>query len=139
MGDLAEGAFESAYPGKTESFGWNRPSVPMSGMSDFIKHQPDKYLHTSEGGYLVEVVGCGRDGLVKFRVTKLETLFFWHLFQPLRIYVWNSHKQEGVLVEWDDFREMLWASAVENGVKAFPSDGNRYVPVRFNDLKAVAV
>lgn len=111
----------------------------MRSMSDFIKHQPDFYQHTPEGGYLVEVVGCGRDGLLKFRITKLETLFFWHLLQPVRIFAWNSAKEKGALVEWDTFRELLWESAVERGVKAFASDGNRYIEIKFTDLEAASL
>lgn len=108
-------------------------------MARAIRHQPDCYLHLDDAGYLVECVGCGRDGLIKFRTDKIETLPLWETIQPVLIWAWRSTTKTGYLVKWEDFRTLWWRSAQESGVKAFSSDGNQYVEVRHADLARVAL
>lgn len=139
MGDASEQALAAHFPGKVEPFGWNRPNVTMARMAATIRHQPDAYLDTPEGGYLVECVGCGRDGKVKFRSDKIEALALWQTIQPVRIWAWRSTTKLGYLVEWADFRKLWWAAAHANGVLAFAVDNNLYVEVPHADLAAVAL
>lgn len=103
----------------------------MSEMSDEIKHLPDFY--TSKG-YLVEVIGCGKDRIAKFRTSKFRALdTFWREVQPLAIFVWNSTYKTWVLVFWPEFSKAYIESIDEHGVKEF-HDGNKYVPLKLDRL-----
>lgn len=139
MGDPSELALAEAFPGKVEVFGWNRPAVSMARMAAAIRHQPDAYLDQPEGGYLVECVGCGRDGKIKFRSDKIEALALWQTIQPVRIWAWRSTTKTGYLVEWSDFRRLWWAAAHATGVAAFANDNNLYAEVLHDDLAPLDV
>ncbi len=133
LGDQAEAAYEAALPlGKSVRFGWDRPPVTMAKMSEPIKHLPDYYAGS---GYLVEVVGCGRDKTLKFRTSKLSALEVWHAIQPVYIFVYNSHLKRWALVYWDEFVGIYQQAVDKNGVKEFSSDGNTYVPIPFDWLE----
>lgn len=100
-------------------------------MSDALKHQPDYY----SGGYLVEVVGCGNDRTLKFRTSKAASMDVWHeAIQPVAIFIYNSTEDEYACLEWSEFKELYDLAEGANGVQAFSSDGNTYVPISFEDL-----
>jgi hypothetical protein len=138
MGDASEGALLAAFPGKVEQFGWNRPAVSMARMARVVRHQPDLYLDLEGTGYLVEAIGCGQDGTLKFRADKVDTLPLWETIQPLLIWAWRSTTKVGYLVKWEDFRLLWWASARDNGLKAF-NEGNLYAEVKHAALKDLDV
>lgn len=131
LGDIAESVYLNVAPlGKSERLGWRRPQVSMKKMSLELKHMPDFYADTGE---LVEVVGCGKDHTLKFKVSKRRALDTWHTMQTVVIFVWNSDLEEWVVVEWDAFK----ALAVAAPVKEF-HDGNKYTPLSWKALKQVA-
>lgn len=139
LGDIAEGAFEKAAPlGAAIRFGWDRPNVTMRHMSTAIKHLPDYY---TGAGYLVEVVGCGRDDTLKFRTSKYEALQQWHRIQPVQVFVYNSSRKEFVLIPWPQFRFVYRAALKDNGGEpaAFENDGNTFVPIAWDRLVAKGI
>lgn len=95
-------------------------------MSDTLKHLPDYY---AGDGYLVEVVGCGRDRTLKFRTTKVNALQVWHAIQPVYIFVYHSTTRTWVLVYWEEFLDIYAAAKRQFKVQKFSSDGNEYVPI----------
>lgn len=128
MGDEAEGVFEEVSPlGKFERLGWNRPSVSMKAMSDFIKHMPDYY---TSSGHVVEVMGCGTDGVLKLKLSKWEGLKQWNQYQPLMLFVWNSFEKKWALIQWPQLKSLV-QRARSAGVEAFQNDGNEYFPIQW--------
>lgn len=136
LGDQAEKVFEEASPlGAWEINGWRRPKVSMRWMTEPMKASPDFY----SGGYLVEVVGCGSDKILKFRESKREALDVWHKhIQDVAVFVYNSKLEEWWLVEWPVFRKLWDKVARADGVKEFSSDGNRYAGIAVDLIAEVA-
>jgi hypothetical protein len=131
LGDVAESIYLNVAPlGKSERLGWRRPQVSMRKMGLELKHLPDFYADTGE---LVEVVGCGKDKVLKFKVSKKKALETWHAIQPVVVFAWNSHLEEWVVVEWDTFRSLCRTKDISSF-----NDGNRYYPIAWDDLKKVA-
>lgn len=129
MGDISEQMFEAIAPlGKWERFGWNRPSLTMTHMSEFIRHKPDYYTQI---GYLVECAGLGRDGVYKLKLTKYEALKAWNKHQEVRLFLWNSSMSEWVLLSWDQVKSLV-GKARKAGVKAFENDGNEYYAIQWS-------
>jgi hypothetical protein len=128
LGDMAEGVFEAISPyGRWERFGWNRPqNVTMRHMAPFVRHAPDYYTQT---GVLVEVMGCGKDNLVKLKVDKYEALKTWNrVANPVALFLWNSSEREWAVLEWDDIKR-LFNKAKRKGVLEFEPDKNKYVAI----------
>jgi hypothetical protein len=127
MGDEAEGIYKEVEPlGKSQRLGWRRPKVAMSRMTDTLKHLPDFY---ADSGYLVEVVGLGRDGILKIKLSKYEALKEWAKVQAVVLFVWNSSERQWLVLGWDDVKRLV-AKARNAGIEAF-NDGNEYYPVQW--------
>ena len=131
MGDVSEQMFEAIAPlGKWERYGWNRPSVTMSNMTEKTRHKPDYYVQI---GYLVECAGLGRDGIYKLKLSKFEALKLWHKWdQPVMLFLWNSSLSEWVLLDWPQVKKLVGRAKREVGVKAFENDGNEYYPISWD-------
>lgn len=126
MGDMAEGMFENIAPlGKWERFGWNRPNLTMTHMTDFIRHSPDYYTQI---GYLVECAGLGHDGIYKLKLTKYEALKQWNKLQGVKLFLWNSSRSEWAILDWDEVKRLVH-KARKKGIEAFENDGNEYFPI----------
>lgn len=135
MGDTAEAIYTQVQPlGKSEPFGWRRPKVTMSNMSNITKNMPDFYAGS---GYLVEVMGCGRDLVLKLKVNKYEALKDWNRIQETTLFVWNSSLRDWVLLDWDGIKKVV-AVGRKNGVKYF-HDGPAYLPIGWSALVEVSV
>lgn len=125
MGDTAEAIYNQVLPiGRSETFGWRRPKTTMKNMTPMIKHMPDFYAGS---GYLVEVMGCGRDLTLKLKLEKYESLKAWNKVQPVTLFVWNSHHRDWFLLDWDGLKKAV-AQGRAAGVKAF-HDGPEYWPI----------
>jgi hypothetical protein len=140
MGDAAEAVYEAVHPlGKTVRYGWRRPGISMQKMSTVIRHAPDYY---AEAGYWVEVMGCGRDGILKsLKVDKWEALKKWKQFArvagvDLVLFVWNSHREEYVVLAWDEIKKLI-TKAKRKGIEEF-HDGNKYYPIDWEWIVEVA-
>lgn len=134
MGDEAEGVFEKVEPFGPlwDRNGWNRPRSGMKGMSLELRTKPDYYVN----GLLVEVMGLGRDGILKLKLDKWEGLKFWNKVQPTDLFVWNSHTQQWLTVRWMPLKKLV-SLARSRGVEAF-WDGPEYYPILWEELKAFA-
>lgn len=89
LGDPAESQFEIwAHDNSIifERFGLNRPAPNMGKWPAFIRYTPDYIVHDR----LIEVKGCGRDGLIKIKQENLEALWLWGEYLPVWIFSWNS-------------------------------------------------
>lgn len=133
MGDEAEAMFEAVAPlgPRFTEWGWRRPPVKMTNMHDFIKHEPDFYV---ESGYGVECIGCGRDFVLKLKVTKYEALLFWdHLQQEVGggcyVFGWNSALSEWCLISMEQI-----ARLIDGQEPAAFNDGNEYYPIEWSDI-----
>lgn len=132
MGDEAEGIFETVAPlGAIARFGWNRPPS-MHGMSDFIRMAPDYYA----GGKLVEVMGMGKDDVLKLKVEKYEGLKAWNVYQPIVLFVWSSYRQMWALLDWEGVKAAMRSGRTE-GLQAFP-EGKQFAPIRWTVLESNA-
>jgi hypothetical protein len=129
MGDTAEEVFEEVAPfGNLIRLGWNRPNIYMGDMSIVLKHMPDYY----SGGYLIEVMGMGRDGILKLKLDKWKALKFWNgTGNEVALFVWNSSLKEYALIQWVHLRRLV-ARGRSAGIAVFSSDGNEYYPIQWN-------
>jgi hypothetical protein len=131
MGDTAEQVYEKVKPlGNTTRFGFRRPKgVKFSTFPVGFRHMPD-FITAS---YLVEVMGLGRDGILKsLKVTKYEALKEWHKHSlklgglGVVFFIWNSSKRQYIILAWKDVVEEVKYSKRTYGVLAFENDGNEY-------------
>ena len=137
LGDIAEGVFEEVAPlGTSLRYGFNRPPFSLARTPDFIKHTPDYVTGT---GHLVEVMGCGRDGIVKLKLVKWGALRTWNRVTGdndiVVLFLWNSRTSEWSLVQWDELQQLV-TQARRAGVKAF-DDGNEYLAIPWVSLDRV--
>ncbi len=81
MGDTAEEKFESLQEGGSfVRFGFNRPPFRMTHLTSFTRHTPD---YVTRDGLLVECMGMGRDGVLKFKPEKYKALMEWNAKQDV--------------------------------------------------------
>ncbi len=76
LGDIAENVYLQVTPlGNTTRYGFRRPKgLKFSMLPEVARHSPDFITPT----HLVEVVGLGRDGILKsIKTTKYEALKVW--------------------------------------------------------------
>jgi len=144
MGDQAETVFEEVRPlGPFIRFGWNRPQgISVTHMPVVLRHKPDYYA----AGSLIEVVGLGKDGILKLKVSKYEALKLWRQLMAgddmmgqggeILLFVWNSHKKMYALLSWEEQKQLV-AAARREGIKEF-NDGNRYFPIPWDSITAKA-
>ena len=120
--------YERVLPyGKTVRMGWARPDISLNLMSSRIRSIPDYYA----SGFLVEVMGLGRDGVLKLKEDKWDALRWWNTSgNPVSLFVWNSSTSEYALIEWGVLVRLV-AMGRAAGVLAFEVDGNRYYPIRW--------
>jgi hypothetical protein len=89
LGDPGENAFRK-YASRRElgvvKYGLDRPPVNLGRITNFVRYTPD--FLTDEG--LVEVQGCGRDQLFKFKHSKLMALRQWQRQQHVNLWLWNE-------------------------------------------------
>lgn len=91
--------------------------------------------------YLVEVMGLGRDGILKsMKVTKYDALKVWNKIaimlglMGLVVFVWNSSKNQFVTLAWSSIVEEVAYSKKKYGVLAFENDGNEYYRLDWDRL-----
>jgi len=83
---------------------------------------------------LVEVVGLGRDGILKVKAEKLEALAVWHRhIEAVYLFVYNSHKKEWALCPYPTFRSFCLRIGKRDGMGTF--DGTKpYYPLPYQEL-----
>lgn len=125
MGDEAEAKFEETHSSGWVRFGLNRPPLSMQMLPPLIRYTPD-YL-TSHG--LVEVQGVGRDRQLKLKIEKSIALQQWHQHFSLRLFVWDSKKEETHYIEWSE----LWPKLQSQPIERFP-EGKAYWAVDIDEF-----
>lgn len=103
MGDEAEGMFEQVHPKGWVRWGLDRPNLKVSALPVKIRYAPD-YL-TSDG--FVEVMGVGRDQILKLKVEKLCCLWQWHAEMPTNLFIWDSKNKRYCTVSIPDLMTQL--------------------------------
>jgi len=139
LGDQAEGEFIK-WARRTdlsiERLGWDRPKMGVRRMALELRHIPDFY---ASDGNLYEVVGMGRDGILKgIKTEKWDALRFWNGVQTVRVFVYNSSKDVSVMLPWPTLVQLV-ARARRDGIKAFANDGNTYYPIRWDWIEPYTV
>lgn len=133
LGDAAEAVYLQVAPlGKSERFGWRRPAVSMAAMSAYIRHAPDYYAST---GWLVEVMGVGSDGIVKFKEDKYNALREWNKQQKVALFVSNSAESTWVLAPFDVVKKAVARARRAGRVDAFANDGNVFFAIPYQELR----
>lgn len=143
MGDTAEDVYLAVTPlGNTTRFGFRRPKgVKFSSFPEGVRHTPDFVTPT----YYVEVMGLGRDGILKsLKVSKYEALKEWNRHAKriglfgLAFFIWNSSKHQFLVLAWDDIVQEVRYSKRKYGIQKFKSDGNTYYRLDWERLTAKA-
>lgn len=144
LGDTAEAVFDAVHPlGNSTTFGFRRPEgIKFSSIPETFRHMPDRITAT----YLVEVVGLGRDGILKsLKETKYEALKFWQKWAKeggllgVVLFVWNSSEKEFLIISWDTVVKEVAYSKRKYGIQTFESDGNTYYRIDYDRLRDKAV
>lgn len=143
MGDEAEGVFEAVLPlGNAIRYGYRRPKgIKFSTFPEKLRHQPDFVTAT----YLVEVMGLGRDGILKsMKVTKFNALKVWDKIARelgllgVVLFVWNSSKKQFLVLSYKSIVKLVNASVKEYGVQRFEVDKVEYYRLDWEKLTAEA-
>lgn len=144
MGDEAETVYEAVAPlGASVRFGWRKPKgIDFRKLPDVLKHMPDYY---ATSGYFVEVVGLGRDGILKsVKVEKYAALKVWkriatilHVNDVL-LFVWNSHTHQYLMLPWSQVTTLVARSKRIHGIQKFEVDNKEYHPLPFEWLTDAA-
>ncbi len=101
LGDPAEDAFRQ-WAGRQGlayvKYGLDRPPIDMGALPPYIRYTPD-FLLDLYG--LIEVQGCGRDGLFKFKHEKLNALTDWRYQAPVYLWLWHQPTDQYVIQHVD--------------------------------------
>ena len=132
MGDSAESVFHEVAPfGRAMRFGWRRPEVSMQRMAPRIRHMPDFYCAT---GHVVEVMGCGKDKILKLKVSKLDALEWWaEAGNPVALFAWNSHLRSWVLVPLESLSPLARRCPLDR-FREDKGTGDEYHAIPWDDL-----
>lgn len=123
MGDEAEQKFEEVYPKGWVRWGLNRPPVKVSALPPKIRYAPD-YL-TSDG--FIEVMGVGKDQILKVKLEKHLCLWQWHHEMPTQIFVWDSENKRYTYIAVPDLHDIVRI------LESFP-EGKPYWAVQLEEL-----
>lgn len=116
-------------------FGWKRAQIAVTKMAGMVRYMPDYYTAT---GLLVEVMGCGRDNLLKgLKADKWSALLEWNRVQPVHLWLWNSYRKEGLGVGIIAMSGLVVQSAKQFGRTVFESDGHEYYPIPWAWIREV--
>jgi uncharacterized protein with WD repeat len=102
---------------------------------------PDRSTAT----YFVEVMGLGRDGILKsMKVTKFDALKAWDKFAReiglfgVALFVWNSSKKQFLVLSFKSISKLVNQSIKLYGVQHFEVDGIEYYRLDWDKLVAEA-
>jgi hypothetical protein len=139
LGDQAEAVYTDVLPlGNSTRFGFRRPEgIKFSSLPEHLRHTPDFVTAT----YLVEVVGLGKDGILKsIKVSKYEALKVWSKIAKmlglmgLVLFVWNSAERQFLIIAWSDIVAEVAYSKKTFGIQKFENDQNEYYPIPWSRL-----
>jgi hypothetical protein len=121
LGDPAESVYDAVLPlGKSDRYGLRRPDIDIRKLRPFIRYTPDRL---TQAGPVVEVVGLGRDDILKFKQDKLDALAEWNRHEAVYIFAWHSKRKEWALIPYPPFRSLCLRIAKRDGMGEF--DGSK--------------
>jgi hypothetical protein len=132
LGDQAEQAFErwaTSEGLKFERMGWNRPACSMAKWPAALRSLPDYAVHDR----CIEVVGHGRDGVLKLREPKVQSLGAWADFLdgfPLHVWAYDSHNERCCELPWSELRQAI----EDDGFDGCFNEGVPYRAIRTSSL-----
>lgn len=138
LGDIGENAFREYAAGQrigVVKFGLDRPPINLGRTPDFIRYTPD--FLTDEA--LVEVQGCGKDQLFKFKHAKLIALRQWSRHHQVMVWLWNEPLQNWRQVTIQRLHEMCRQEPHAGRHTVYREDGvfdgrNPYASIPWIDL-----
>lgn len=89
LGDPSEKAFQEYAERRAlgcVKYGLDRPPVDLGRIPAYVRYTPD--FLTDEG--LVEVQGCGKDQMFKFKHEKIRALTQWNRNCGVMVWLWNQ-------------------------------------------------
>lgn len=131
MGDRAEAIFDSIYP-SAHKLGLNRPLFSVAGMPAPLRHTPDRMDRRG----LHEVMGVGRDGILKMKDEKLDALWQWRRLGDVHLFVYDSAHNMYYHDELTAWTRQIDAYG-EPGT--FSSDGKDYAGLRIEHFPTQGV
>ena len=81
----------------------------------------------------MEVVGLGRDDVLKFKSDKLAALSAWNRLVTLYIFVWHQKREEWALIPFAAFRSLTNRILKRDGMRSF-DDGNEFIGIPYREL-----
>ncbi len=128
LGDIAESKFESVYKTGFTRFGLDRPPYKLSVIPARLRGRPDY----ETASFFVEVVGFGKDQLLKIRIEKMQVMSFWHhqVF-PVEFFIYDSFNDRYVFRGLRQLDELVNKGKVQLG--QFP-EGKAYFAFSAKDL-----
>lgn len=129
LGDEAEEAFEREWADVPfDRSGWNRPTVDMRKMPKNVCYMPDYVAMVGGKVSWVEVQGCGKDQLFKFKLDKLEALKWWKCTgMPVYLWLWDATHEIGYTISIDKLFMMTMNLNKHGGSQGVYPEGKRYV------------
>lgn len=126
MGNEAERMFRETYTLGFDDYGLRLPPIQVSELSLRARTSPD--FVTSHG--FVEAMGVGRDRILKLKVEKYIGMRMWHSDDPVRLFVWDSHKRRHVILAMSQVTDAVMAC---DSLEKFP-EGKAYYPINVDQL-----
>lgn len=102
---------------------WKLPEV--------IRSTPD-FVLTDPNPMLVEVKGCGRDGLIKLKDRDMKALAFWDTVCHLSFFFYDSDRHRVAFVSFLQIADLLRDETIMYGV--YPDNNARYAKLPVDRL-----
>jgi len=118
LGDTAEAVFDIVHP-KSHKLGLNRPPFGMGGMNPVMRYTPDRMIRSAA----VEVMGIGRDGVLKLKHEKLDALKSWAKIMSVDLFVYHQTSEvyyQAPLSKWG-------RALTQHGIDSSFDDGKTYI------------
>lgn len=105
-------------------------------LPDVIRSTPD-FVITHPDAMLVEVKGCGRDGIVKLKERDLKALEEWERACVVMFFFYDSHRQRVATYFLDDVLSIIDREDVQRGT--YPENRAMYymIPVDFMEWEDI--
>lgn len=128
LGDEAEGVFELQHV-KWARYGFNRPDIDMSRNSKKINYTPDYVADFYGTNTLVEVQGCGRDQLFKFKEEKVVALKQWQTFSemPVIFWLWDGFNKRSFIISVSELLLRIVTPRLWGGETGMFPEGKTFV------------
>lgn len=118
-GSEAESVFEqwaTTHGVQFVTYGFRRPPIDQFyKVPAFVSHTPDFLIHREGKHLLLETKGTGADGILKIKLSDIESFTQWNAIMSLWFFIWNSHKRAIALISFDELLTLLYRDDVTVG------------------------